>query len=357
MEKTLKVLIVLLCLCSLNAPGFAQRRSLDSAIRRKGLPMVPKLPNFGKPLATVGFLQGYMKGILDCDITFSNCMVMNMPVINQSDSRVSSDVLDMRDFGCYDASIVTLISTALANRKTAQDFGGRTKIFDQITGSSSQPKEIAQLSYQYKLAKDLSAGKTANGKLVQPLYFHEVVADFNKGKILQKCDPYVYGNCDEVQAPTAMATNLYGDAFRHWISTDTITNEDIIKLMEQGYAVMIAFVRYKPTGKFDTPQSFTVDFKLDSFHKVVFSGFRKGAEYPLIINDVGSGERFNVRLSNDLTKRKFGAGGLDKSKIKINYPSDNLGANTKNFIEYEFTGKNVGDMVFFLDHYDALRIK
>lgn len=358
MKKISNILLVCLCLNTLATNGFAQRRMSESAFRSKNITFVPTSKGTFKPTVTINLSKSNKKGILDCDMSYTNCMVSNMPLLNQSDPRIDRDLHDMSPWGCYDTSIVTVINTALANRKSSFDFGNRTKIFDSFVGNAVQPKEIKQLSYQYRIAKNHQAGVKENGKVVQPLYFHEVVADFNKGKILQQCDPYIYGDCDKL-GNTAQATNLFGDAFRIWISTEKVTNEDIIKLMEEGYVVMIAFVRYKPVGKFDDPQksSFTVNFTKDSFHKVVFSGFQKGAEYPLIINDVGTGERYNVRLSDDLSKRMWGQGGLDKKKVKIIYPAENSGANTKNFIEYEGSGKNTGDMVFFLDHYDTLRIK
>jgi len=357
MKKVFRVMLIGLCLAAFVSDGFAQRTIVRASIfRERSLPFKPTPRGAGK--AAVGFDLNSLKskkGILSCDLAGVNCVVMNMPLLNQGDSRIDNDVADMKNWGCYDTSIVTVIATALANRNKSLAFGGRTKIFDQITGDSNAPKEVKQISYQYRLAKRHQAGEIENGKVIQPLYFHEAVADFNQGKILQQCDPYMYGNCDKLSNP-AQATNLFADAFRTWINPSTgVTNEDIIKLMEQGYVVMIAYVRYEWKYVWNAAKkAHDVSFTRDSFHKVVFSGFRKGEKYPLVINDVGNGTQYNVRISNDIKTHKYPSKmGLSPNST-YSLPTEDTGASTGIFIEYE----DLPDLkAFFLDHYDALRIK
>src|SRR5258708_6543 len=244
-------------------------------------------------------LDGNIQGILACNLAGTTCRVRNMPLISQGDPRVSPEVLYMGNYGCYDASIVTVTIAALANRAKALQLSGRTKIFDELTGYK-MPKEIAQLSQQYRWAavhhQETVMQEHGNfkGKIVQPLYFDEVLADF--GKIQQSCDPYTYGNC------TAPVSNNEGNAFRTFVSTENITNEYVINLMRSGYVVMIAYGRYEPSLE-EGPQKFV--FK--SRHKVVFSGFQPG-KYPLLINEVGRSQQVRARLTTDLSERTVGLG-------------------------------------------------
>ena len=360
MKKISSLISAVLCAAVLVPTTFAQRK-IETAIRVRELTVAPTAKDFGKSVKIIDFTRGYKKGILDCDVFGNNCTVMNMPLISQTDERIDKDVQDMSPWGCYDASITTVISTALANRKKRPlDFQGRTKIFDSFVGDAAQPKEIKQLSYVYREGKKEGAGEKENGKVVQHLYFHEAAADMFNRLITQKCDPYIYGNCDVV--PVGKATNVFADSFRHWISTETLTNEDVIGWMEKGYVVMIAYARYKPTvgktagkniGAIAILPGSKIDFEFVGQHKVVFSGFRKGAEYPLLINDVGNGKRYYVKLSNDLSQRDFGQARL--LPVTINYPNDWGKGNTKNYIEYEGENKP-DDNVNFLVHFDGLRL-
>ena len=127
---------------------------------------------------------------------------------------------------------------------------------------------------------------------------------------------------------------------------------------------MIAYARYKPTvgktagkniGAVAALPGSKIDFEFVGQHKVVFSGFRNGAEYPLLINDVGNGKRYYVKLSNDLSQPDFGQ--VKLLPVKINYPNEQAkgAASTKNYIEYEGENKP-GDNVNFLVHFDGLRL-
>lgn len=337
----------------------------DSLAQRDVTPLtkqqtIPTAVNFGKPITVAANLasMGLIKGILTCDINYLNCTVRNMPLLNQSDPRIDGDLKYLSPWGCYDTSIVTVISTALANRKPSLIFGGRAKTFASFVGDAAQPKEIKQLNYQYRNMKRREAGETENGKLIQPLYFHEVVANFNNGKILQQCDPFTYGDCDKL-GNTAQATNLFGDAGRMWMANGAaVTNETIIKMMESGYVVMLAFMRYEPVPASVSNVGGQINLKFNSFHKIVVSGFRKNAQYPLIVNDVGNGQRYNVSIGSNLANRKFqkSPSAAVFSNAKFGFVPAEKDPKTTTFIEYEGTGKGVNEMIFFLQHYDYLRI-
>ena len=303
-------------------------------------------------------LDGSIEGILACNRAGTTCRVRNMPLISQTDPRVSPQVLYMGNDGCYDTSIVTVTIAALANRSKALQPSGRTKMFDELTGNQMMPKEIAQLSQQYRWAavhhQETLMQEHGNfkGKVVQPLYFDEVLADF--GKIQQSCDPYTYGNC------TAPVSNNAGNAFRTFVSTENITNEYVINRMKSGYVTMIAYGRYTPSLE-EGPQKFVFYNR----HKVVFSGFQPG-KYPLLINEVGSGKQVRARLTTDLSERMVGLGShgpevrstdtLIHTIRPMNprfvvYPTP-----TQIFIEYEGERK-VNEQVYFIEHIDGLRIK
>ncbi|MDQ4121497.1 MAG: hypothetical protein M3209_08635 [Acidobacteriota bacterium] len=366
MKRNLKTLFVCALLGALATSALAQHQRGVVTHER----FIPTPKDFGKPLALRNYAaSGNRKGILDCDSLFINCRVMNMPLLHQEDPRVEKDLQYISPTGCYLASMATVIATALANRNPLFASAGRTKDFDSLAGDAAQPKEIKQLNYVYRVFKRYEKGETENGKRVQVFHFPEVVADFNKGKILQPCDPYVYGDCDKIGS-TAQATNASGDAGRMWMGNGLkLTNENVISLMESGYVVMLAYARYQPvlelpnvSDKKKTPTAHNpnepVNLFFNSYHKVVVSGFRKGAAYPLIINDVGTGQRYNVRLSTDWSNRKFKASfhvaPFQNAKFAF-LPNED--PKTIAFIEYEGEGQGINDWIFFLNHYDYLRIK
>ncbi len=272
-------------------------------------------------------LDGNIEGILACNLAATTCRVRNMPLLRH-------------------------------NRSKALQPSGRTKFFEDIPANANMPKNIAQLFQQYRWAQlyqeetAMKAKGDFPGKMVQPLYFDEVLADF--GKIQQSCDPYTYGDC---KVPVS---NNAGNAFRTLVTTEAITNEYVINLMKSGYVTMIAYGRYTPSLE-EGPQKFI----LQNRHKVVFSGFQPG-KYPLLINDVGTGQQVRVRLTTDLSERMvdLGSHGAEVRSTDtlihtirpmnprfVVYPTP-----TPIFIEYEGERK-VNEQVYFIEHIDALRIK
>jgi len=102
---------------------------------------------------------------------------------------------DMAGVGCYDTSIVTVIATALANRSpAAPPLTGRTRQFDAVEPGKDKagnaiPKIVKQLELEYHFARTHQQQRVVQKtNVVQPLYFHEVVADLAGKRIRQNCD-------------------------------------------------------------------------------------------------------------------------------------------------------------------------
>jgi hypothetical protein len=253
----------------------------------------------------------------------------------------------LKGFGCYDTSIVTVIHTALLNRAAALNgaLRNRTAVFDAISGMRGTSKAVRQLAWHYEQVFKAQNGFMQDGKRLQPLYFSEVVADTGTSRILELCDPYVMWNCS-----TTTLNN--GDASSFVSGGSELTNQRIIDLMESGTVVMIAYSRHEP-NMFRHPVNGTlhVSFKdLTSYHKVVFSGFQKG-DYPLLINDVGNGQRYRVRLSSNLKDLRFthrdGQGSVTIDPSFHNRP----------FLIYEGEDKKENPLILFVDHFDGLKIR
>jgi hypothetical protein len=311
-------------------------------------------------VASPARLHGRIEGILDCDAMGRICVVRNMPHLVQSDPRVVSDVREMGGAGCYDTSIVTVALTALANRAKGLQPAGRTRFFEDIDGTPAMPKEVAQLSQQYRWVKQyqseraLAAKGQYSGRIVQPLYFDEVLADF--GKIGQSCDPYTFGACGEP------VSNGAGNAFRTFVRGDEITNEYVIGRMKAGYVMMIAYARYQPVDQ-QGPQTFV----RKSQHKVVFAGFQPG-KYPLLVNNVGDGRMMRARLTTDLSDRLVGPVAIEDltedalrrkgeiAKVRHMNPRPVYPLPTHVFLEFEGE-RAVNEQVYFIEHVDGLRIR
>lgn len=296
---------------------------------------VPTPRNFGHPVVEYIPLPE-IHGILSCVASWNVCRVRNMPLLDQSDPRLhlAPDHAYLAQYGCYDTSIVTVVLTALANRDPKLAVINRTKSFMNIPASGAVPKEVEQLKQQYTWAYDFQHAVSVGGKIPNPMYIHEALADAGGGKVTQPCNPYSYRNC-------ADASNTAGRAFSQPVQDDSVTNASIIGLMKKGYAVLVAFDRYQivaiPDGRGGIASR---KFIFKGAHKVVFSGFQPG-KYPLLINDVGNGQRYRVRLSTDLSSLGI--------SVWVPYPRA-----THTFIEYE--GKEDPN-VNFLEEIDTIKIE
>lgn len=343
--------LVLLCLMTSVSPAQLKRIDLD----RKNFK--PTATNFGKPVK-LPLNMTAKKGILDCnsvqDSPTETCVVRNMPLINQNDSRIEDrDSLgDVPLFGCYDTSILTVILATLANRGTDMPaLTGRVKTLIDIKADADTPREIRQLSWYYQMVKKSQENNNQKPEFY-PLYIHEVVANFNKGNIIEAkfgnppCDPYAE-HYTQAASRCGTATNAFGNSFRFWEPQKTMswTNETLISRMRDRYAMIVAYIRYVPVIKTVGGKT-TVTFINPSNHKVAVSGFQPGT-HPLLINDVGNGKRFKVKLDTNLLA-KLNLTNKPPGTVEIVYPLPNR----KTFIEYE--GDTTG-MVFFVEHIDGLR--
>ena len=217
-------------------------------------------------------------------------------------------------------------------------------------GQPDTPKTVMQLAWNYEQQFMGDIQFQVNGKSVQTFYFHEVVADLGGGKVEEGCDPYIYGNC-----ATATLANGNASSFRKFNpSAQEITNEHIIGLMQSGTVPMIAYGRYDPVLSLNAWHTgLIVTFKKSSQHKVVFSGFQPG-EYPLLINDVGNGQRYRVRLSSNLNELKFYSAENPSTKLPLMFDPAFTG---RPFLIYEGEDKKTNPQVFFIEHYDGLKIR
>lgn len=299
-------------------------------------------------------------GILECkDAQRTECLVRNMPLIQQTDPRLDPDLKDMAGVGCYDTSIVTVIATALANRSPASPpLTGRTRQFDAVEPGKDKsgnviPKIVKQLELEYHFARTHQQQRVVQKtNIVQPLYFHEVVADLAGKRIRQNCDPYTYGNCSQVTAANGTA-----DARRVFLNkSNPIANQTIIDAMKQDYVTMIAYSRYKASVTYDrATKVLTVGLtNINAAHKVVFSGFTSGA-LPLVINDVGNARRYRVTLSNDLAQMRFADPAVHGTVpiSKVVFPPELQG---RTHIIYDNQYDLINPMIMIVDHYDTLRI-
>jgi hypothetical protein len=313
----------------------------------------PTSKGFGMPLKKVEYPNPVNLGILSCQTgkmgILTSCVVRNMPLLNQTDPRLDADIKDMGLSGCYDTSIATVILTALANRTNTQPLKGRTKEFAEVPADGSIPKEVEQLSWFYRTAKKAAKGeKDKNGNPIQSLYLSEVLADF--GNINESCNPYIFADCKNT-------TNQYGHAYYEFTDKgQNWTNDFIIKKMREGYTLFIAYARYNPFISQDENGKKIVKFSPAGVHKVVFSGFQIGNKYPLLINDVGTGMQNRVRLTTDLSERKFAKkdSTTAESYSEIIYPQE---VKTRTFMEYEGEAVGINNEVDFIVHMDALKLK
>jgi hypothetical protein len=343
------------------------------------LPNVPTVKDASKAVVFNPGQFTFRSGILSCSkLTLGSCIVANMQTLWQGDPSVgaelekylkhyavngeitdksgaaytvekySNDVI--LGNGCYDASIVTMINAALADRLPAVSLSKRTKEFDDLVPSAGLSKIQQQLLWQYKHTYETSHGIKKGGKVVQPMFFHEVVADIGDGTkgIKEGCDPYTYGACVEVKAVNGRAESRT----KFNPSKTELTDAAAQKLLQGGTLVLLAYQRWFPATSFDAKTGIlTVTFAFNGEHKVAVSGFQPGA-LPLQISDVGSGERRNVHIST----RPFAKENGVKSIVYKFTPSPKASAPSANtpFLVYE--GDTKPTEVRFIRQYDTLKI-
>ncbi|WP_437306828.1 hypothetical protein [Sorangium sp. So ce388] len=298
---------------------------------------------------------------MDCPSGASGaCTVRNMPLLFQDDNRVDYDVWDMRADGCYDASIATVLTTALVNRTTASSLTGRTLTWSNIpAGNNGAPSPIAttkdyeQLSQQYRWAKQHHGPLASRVPGVEPFYFHEMVNDFGGSakRFPTNCDPKIYKSC--TWNTTVIPGDLVGAAFFDWTTNvDHVTNDYLTSLLTRGFSTMIAYGRYAPSKVWDTGLGgWRITFNRVGQHKVAFSGYQVGS-FPLRINDVGNGIRYNVTVTNDMSAKASYAGVAAMNVKKFDFPNGRSRQTLMLYDPAQLSDVNVN----FVEHVDALSL-
>ena len=378
------------------------------AVTPNAAPVVPVSSVIGTKAQLPDVAQlGSGNGILACDASNTTCAVKGMPLLSQGDPQLDAAIDSfvapkaaanllpklkpdgspelgangaplfystaeyrglIKGYGCYDTSIVSVIHAALANRgPNAPALINRTLQFATLANYATAfglDLEHRQLVWQYNnafLGQNSFVDPTRAPPVVpQSMYFHEVVADLGGGEIEENCNPYVYGSCS-----TATAKNGWAKAFRtFWSPGTTLTNDTVIGLMRSRFVTMIAYNRFEPVVTMVNGQK-KVTFKNNGwFHKVVFAGFQPGP-YPLLVYDVGGGAPVRARLSSNLGELNFAAPRVSVSSGSVlpgllkagPFPGTfDPGFQGRPFLIYENDDKATNPLVFFLDHYDGLRI-
>jgi hypothetical protein len=321
------------------------------------------------------------RGTLDCTSGGDTCLVANMPQVAQGDRRIDL-ILDsyLKDYpddklpngrngpmtrvearqamkagGCYDSSIVTVASAALANRAPQlASLRERTRTFfdlDAVKDAKGRdlPREVHQVSWQYYQALRGQNNVQVDGKRVQPLYLPEIVADIGGGRIREACDPYVYGKCAVATAANGLASSF----IVHRPTYDKVADAELIRLMKTGTILLLAYNRLEPVVTFDkAKKTLFVTFKSNqNYHKVAVSGYRPG-DYPILVDNVGNAKLESLTISNDFSRIAFQSPDPeDKPKKVVIDPQ----FAKRPFAIFEGMDKP-NTLVRFLDHFDGLRI-
>ena len=369
---------------------------------------VPTAANFGQPI-NVDF-GGYTRkkgNILLCKATIDECIVANMPLLWQKDSRLIAPLtaflagyevngsLPITDddgkpqtdgngklytaatfapyylsVGCFITSQVTVTITSLANRAGSVPLTGQTATFDAIGGQGkigvvggtgqlpgNLPASLSKLLWQYEhhfIFQEIDKNKPDNQK-TRYLGFPAVVSDVSGG-LQQPCDLIKDTVCKWGEIITGLNGN--GHALASWSPAAAELNNDTVKaLMQADRVILLAYGRYTPTV------SLEVNSGRPGMHKIAVSGFQPG-KFPLLINDVGNGQRYKVRLSSDLGSLRFSAGQLGGSRrnTKIRYVLKHADGTVVEipgwpFLAYEGDSEKTNPQVFFIDHYNYLHVR
>jgi len=313
-------------------------------------------------------------GDLNCTTTvLENCMVANMPLLSQVNAALIKPLVayaskyvvktgpnagqiiwsepqfsigptpytptafaqNISDNGCYITSITTIEHAALLNNSTLR-LSGRAAIFKKVSAGQfvSGPKALNQLEWQYRRWADK----------LQP----------NKKNPSQPSSP-------DFLELEEFAPDLAPPATGQFVSPASVTSNSLIAAMKKNTTYVIEFSRYsvrvsKPTSK--RARRLTLSFA--SQHKIAISGFQPGT-YPLLIDDVGNGERYRVRITSDLHSIHFTEAGtlgprmIPSSELTLSNPPYTHPL----YLIYEgqdHVALNKGDLLFVVTGFDSLSI-
>lgn len=237
--------------------------------------------------------------------------------------------------GCYVTSLTTLESAALSDMPVRLAPGARTATFNDVAPDSLLPggKPLNQLEWQYRRWADkLQPNRKDPSQPSSPdfLEFPEFAADF----------PTSMGETQDYPNPTHL------------------TNAVLVEGMKQGRTYLFAYQRFNVTLSPPNKRGVVrVTMTFDSQHKVAVSGFQPG-NYPLLIDDVGAGRRYRVRLTSDATSIPFknGSAIIPPTQLKIMPPP---GVTSPIYVVYEGADgviAGAGDQLFILVDYASLSV-
>lgn len=295
-------------------------------------------PQFAKP--RIGLLPVFpvVHGDLRCKTAaLDECVVANMPLMNQTDPSLHAPLVqysgkykiasgphtgkiewsepqfgigpdyympgvfatNIMDNGCYITALTTLEIAALANTPVGTAVQPRAKTLAGVNGLAGLGPDLSKLEWQYRRWADKLQPNTSDPS--QPgtpdfLELDEFAGDFPPG---------VLTFTDEWNPTHATASDFTGGM---------IANK----------TYLIAYQRYNVSaGKTDASGKIHVKLSYDSHHKIAVSGFQPGT-YPLLIDDVGNGQRYQVRVTSDVKSITFtqsGAAAISPSKLVVDAPT------------------------------------
>lgn len=333
----------------------------------------PTRPGFATSHTPVP-LRPITSGDLSCTTpALADCVVRNMPLLSQVDASLlkpltkyasryvvktgsnagmviwaepqfgtaptpytpSAFAQNILNNGCYITSLTTLEHAALLDRNGTR-VSGRAVTFGAVKANRfiNAPDALNQLEWQYRRWADKLRPNTAN--------------------------PTQPSSPDFLELPE-FASDVSGLATRQINNPSRMRNDGIIAGMKRGATYIIEFSRY--TVKAGPPNGRgvrTLALTVASWHKVAISGFQTGT-YPLLINDVGNGERYRVRVTSDVRSIHFYRA-TPHGKVAI--PPSNLTLSGQPypkplFLIYEGAdsiGVNNGDEIFVITTFDALSV-
>ncbi len=235
--------------------------------------------------------------------------------------------------GCYITSLTTIESAALANLPPGVVARGRAATFNDVRAGQflKGKKPINQLQWQYRRWADkLQPNKKDPSQPSSPdfLEFTEFAGDVTGA-----------------QAPVLDPT--------------TINAHGIVDKMKSGSYFLVPYSRYAVHASApDRAGNIELTLSYDSHHKVAISGFQPG-KYPLLIDDVGNGKRYRVRVTSDIRSIPMRE---VRGKTTVTLPASKLVLVKPPwphpvFIVYEGQDGEVVDQggeVFLVEEYDTL---
>ncbi len=339
--------------------------------RTRSMRFVPTQLNFATPHAPLT-LRPTVVGNLVCTSNAANdCMVANMPLLSQVDPRLKAPLVayalryvvttgpnrgkviwsepqfgigptpysavefaqSIMNYGCYITSLTSLEVAAAANQPHSPT--GRALTFSQIGANTLVTGDAAvnRLEWQYRRWADKLQPNLAHPN--QPsspdfLEIQEFAHDYPAGAM----------------------------TFQDISNAASVSSNAMIAGMRAGTMYLIAFQRDRVAIAPSADGRVHLSLAENSHHKVAVSGFQPGA-YPLLINDVGNGQRYRIRVTTDPRSISFSTSvngqteAIPANQIEVDPPGARL------YLVYEGAeGVNItnGGQVFVIEDIQALTV-